>query len=225
MRSNKPWYLAAMTVRGFEDPPVVEPPVVEPPVVEPKVGEPNPDTGKVYTEDEVAGLKSALDKERKTAKENAKKLAAFEKAQKDKEDAEKSEIQRLTDQGISASEKLQKLSAGFRKSKVESAVVAAARKALFTDPTDALRPEVLEAIGVEQDEDDPTQVTIDSKTVEEAITKLAKAKPHWLTEVEDPNKKKPRSPSGSKFGGSNNTQTPSAEDKLAEMFPALRMRG
>lgn len=227
MRNNKPWYFAAQSIRGFEEP--VQPPAgepgqqpgeVTPPAADPKAGEINPETGKVYTEEEVAGLKSALQKERATAKENAKRLAAFEKAQQEKEDAEKSEIQRLTDQSTRASEKLQKLAAGYRSSKVEAAIIKAAGDAKFTDPTDALRPEVLAAIGVEQDEDDPTRVTVDEDSVKAAIKELAKAKPHYLAQQQ-----KTTAPSGSKFGGNNNTQAPSQEQQLRQLYPALGGRG
>lgn len=216
MRINKPWYVAASDIIGFEDP--VTPPVVEPPVVEPPVAE--PPTGKTYTEEEVAGLRSALEKERTERKANDKKLTAYEKAQQEKADAEKTEIQRLTDQGSRDSAKLQRLAEGFRASKVEGAVLAAAKAAKFTDPTDALRAEVLSAIGVEQDQDDPTQVTIDEASVTEAVKALAKAKPHYLGE-----QRQAPPTSGSKFGGgANNGPKLSEEQKLAAQYPALARR-
>lgn len=219
MRINKPWYIASQPIRGFEDPPVVQPPVVEPPVVEPPVVE--PPAGKTYTEDDIAGLKSALEKERTERKAHEKKVAAFEKAQQAKDDAEKTEVQRLTDQGSRTTDKLQKLAAGFRNNAVEAAIIKAATDAKFTDPTDALRAEVLTQIGVEQDEDDPTQVTVDAASVAKAVKDLAKSKPHYLGQTGG----QVKPPSGAKFGGNSNPQQPlSREQELMQLYPALARR-
>lgn len=216
MRINKPWYLTVTSIRGFEDP--VTPPAGE---VTPPAGEVVPPVEEVKpAEEDTAGLKSALQKERADRKAMEKKLQAFEKAQQEKADAEKTEIERLTDQGSRSTAKLQKLAEGFRTTKVEAAIIKAASDAKFTDPTDALRKEVLDAIGVEQDEDDPTQVTVDEATVLAAIKKLAKDKPHYLGAT-----KKVLPPSGSKFGGNQAPQQQTQEQALRAQYPALARRG
>lgn len=216
MRINKPWYLTVTSIRGFEEP--VTPPAGE---VTPPADEITPPVEEVKPpEDDTTGLKSALQKERADRKAMEKKLQAFEKAQREAEDKEKTEIQRLTDQGSASTAKLQKLADGFRKNQVESAIVKAATDAKFTDPTDALRSEVIAAIGVEQDEDDPTQVTVDEATVLAAIKKLAKDKPHYLATT-----KKVLPPSGSKFGGNQTPQQQTQEQMLRAQYPALGRRG
>lgn len=221
MRNTKPWYNVVKNVVGFEEPvvPPVTPPVTPPPGTEevPPVTPPVEETPPAP--EDTTGLKSALEKERADRKALEKRVKAYEKAQQEKDDAEKTEVQRLADQNSTASQKVAKLAAGFRKTAVEAAIVKAAGKANFTDPTDALRQEVIEAIGVEQDEDDPTQVTIDEASVTEAIKQLARAKPHYLGQ-----QKTPPPPSGSKFGGNNNNHTPAMEQQLAARYPALARR-
>lgn len=172
--------------------------------------------------EDTSGLKSALQKERANNKDLAKRLKAFEKAQQEKADAEKTEIQRLTDSSTKSSEKITKLATAFRTSKVEEAVLRAAGSAKFTDPTDALRVEVLNAIEVEQDEDDPSKVTVDADSVKKAVEALAKSKPHYLAQEEDTRRQRP--PSGSKFGGSGGNK-PSRDEQLKAQYPALARRG
>lgn len=221
MKIDLPWYRAAkFAIVGFEEPVTPPAPVVEPPVVEPPVVEPPADDKKVYTAEEIAGLQSALDKERKDRKAYEKELSGYRKAQQAAEDKDKTEVQRLSDEDARKATKLEKLAAGFRTAKVESAVLEAARAAKFTDPTDALRPEVLSIIGVEQDEEDPTQVTVDDATVTAAIKALAKSKPHYLG-----TQKPPPVISGSKFGGPGGGSQVTEEQKLIASFPALARRG
>lgn len=236
MRTNKKWWLKDIQVIGFDGPgetpgqgaPAAGAPEGNPGGTgegatpeTPKQGE--GETPKTYTEDEVGGLRSALQKERDDRKAADKELAAFRKAKQAAEDAEKSEVQRLTDAQQRDADKLQRLSDGYRKSAIERAVTEAAAKAKFRDPSDALRPEVLSALGVEQDEDDPTKVTIDSATLNEAIKNLAKNKPHYL--VTGQPQGTPRS--GSTFGGSGagTGSGPDAERaRLMNQFPALKGR-
>lgn len=173
------------------------------------------------TTEDVSGLKSALEKERADRKTAEKALKAFQKAEENRTNAEKTEIQRATDNATRESQRVQKLAKGFRDRAVNEAVMAAAGKAKFRDPSDALRPEVLAAIGVEQDEDDPTQIEIDEKTVTEAIKKLAKNKPHYLLAEE----KKTLSKSGSSFGGSSESANQTADEAaIARLYPALARR-
>lgn len=176
-------------------------------------------------DDDTAGLKSALAKERADRKKLEKDLAAFRKAEQTKADAEKSDIQRLTDENSRTTAKAQKLAEGFKNNALETAILQAAATAKFRDPSDALRPEVLSAIGVEQDEDDPTKITIDSAEVTTAIKKLAKDKPHYITVTTANNSGGSAPKSGSTFGGANNGGTiPPAQAALLTKYPALRGR-
>lgn len=164
------------------------------------------------TKEDVSGLKSALEKERTERKDLEKQLKAFQKAQKEKEDAEKTEVERLGEKTAKDEEKIGKLAAKFRVNAVDAAIKAAAEK--FIDPSDvadALRnnPDIV----VEQDEDDPSDVKVDAKSVRKLVDDLAKRKTHWL---------KGQGPSGSKFGGTGN----SADDEKALLakYPALASR-
>lgn len=169
--------------------------------------------------EDTAGLKSALEKERTERKAMEKELKALRKTEETRADAEKTEIQRATEAETKQSAKVQKLAAGFRRSAVNTAVLEAARAAKFLDPSDALRSEVLDAIGVEQDEDDPSDVTVDKASVAKAVKALAASKKHYVgTEV----KQTPKS--GSQFGGSGTGNMTADEKTLAEKYPALRAR-
>lgn len=169
--------------------------------------------------EDTSGLKSALEKERTDRKAMEKELKALRKAEETRTDAEKSEIQRATDAETKQSAKVEKLAAGFRRSAVNTAVLEAARSAKFLDPSDALRAEVLDAIGVEQDEDDPSQVTVDKASVVKAVKALATSKKHYVgAEVKTAPK------SGSQFGGSGTGNMTADEKALADKYPALRGR-
>lgn len=171
------------------------------------------------------GLKSALEKERAERKKLEKDLKALQKSEQARADAEKSEIQRATDSEKATAAKVEKLAAGFRSNAVESAILRAAATAKFRDPSDALRPEIIAAVGVEQDEDDPSKVEIDEATVTEAIKKLAKDRPHYVGTTET---KTPKPKSGSSFAGTGNgrqgTQDDPEKAALLTKFPALRGR-
>lgn len=176
--------------------------------------------------EDTAGLKSALEKERADRKALEKEVRALRKTQQSRDDAEKTEVQRATEAEARTAEKVAKLAAQFKSSAIESAIVKAARIAKFTDPTDAVRPEVIAALSVEQDEDDPTKVEIDEASVTAAIKKLAREKPHWLTQEQ---KGTPKPKSGSSFGGSGTAGTGGQQvdperAALLNKYPALRGR-
>lgn len=174
--------------------------------------------------EDVSGLKSALEKERNDRKAMEKELKALRKAEETRTAAEKTEIERATDAASKESQKVAKLAAGFRNNAINEAVLKAAAAAKFRDPSDALRAEVLSAIGVEQDEDDPSDVTIDPKTVTEAIKNLAKSKPHYLL-TDDGKQKQQTSKSGSSFGGGAPQSNLTADEAaLAKRYPALARR-
>ena len=172
--------------------------------------------------DDAAGLKSALQKERNERKALEKQLRGLQKAEQDRTDAEKSEVDRLTDKDTRNTEKIQRLGEKFKKNALNSAVLNAARAAKFLDPSDALRDDVFAEVTLEQDPDDPSEITIDEATVTAAVKKLAKTKPHWVQN----GRPEPKPKSGSGFGGSanGNQQGDPQKDALVSKFPALRGR-
>lgn len=172
-------------------------------------------------DDPAAGLKSALQKERADRKAMEKELKALRAEKQTAADAELSEVERLKKENETSAGKTAKLAQGFRKNAVNEAILKAAAAAKFRDPSDALRPEVMDALGVEQDEDDPSNVTIDSATVTAAIKALAKSKPHYLATEQ----KQTTPKSGSQFGGSGGGSNLTADQQaLAARYPALRGR-
>lgn len=173
--------------------------------------------------EDTAGLKSALQKERQDRKAMEKELKALRKADEDRANAEKSEVQRATDAEAATKSKVEKLAAGFRKNALHSAVLKAAGEAKFLDPSDALRPEVLDAVVIEQDEDDPSQITVDTASVTKAVKALAATKKHYLAAPQEKQRQAPKS--GSSFGGSGTQSNLTADEQaLAQKYPALRGR-
>lgn len=176
--------------------------------------------------EDVSGLKSALEKERNDRKAMEKELKALQKKDQAAKDAELSEVDRLKKENEAEKARATKLAEGFRKNAVNQAVLKAAGAAKFRDPSDALRPEVLAAIGVEQDDDDPSSVTIDEKTVTDAIKALAKSKPHYLATDDGGQQRQQQKPkSGSQFGGGGTTSNLTADEQaLIKRYPALASR-
>lgn len=174
--------------------------------------------------DDTAGLKTALERERRDRKAMEKELKTLRKAEEERANANKSEVQRATDAEAKSATKVEKLAARLRTNSVNEAILKAASAAKFRDPSDALRAEVIAAVGVEQDEDDPSDITIDEKTVTEAVKALAKAKPHYIaTDTGQQQRQAPKS--GSQFGGSAPKNNLTADEQaLAKMYPALGRR-
>lgn len=164
----------------------------------------------------VKGLKAALETERRERKALEKKIKAAEKVQEEAALAEKSEAEREKIRAEKAEEKATKLAAGFVRKSLDSAIDAAAKKAGFIDTDDALKGVDRSDIPVEQDEDDPSEVTIDTKAVERLVKALAAKKPHFIrTGTED------GEATGSGFGGSK-PKKKTAQDQDLENYPSLR---
>lgn len=177
------------------------------------------------------GLKTALDRERRDRKALQAKVRAFEAAEKARTDAEKSDVERLTGDKTTAEEKAQKLIAGYKTSFLRTAVLEAARTAGFADPTDAMRGEVLDDLGVEQDDDDPSIVEIDTKELNRRVKQLLKDKPHYKGSAagdNQQNQNQQQGRSGSKFGGGNGNQsaeqTAARRAELNRLYSALNGR-
>lgn len=166
---------------------------------------------------DVKGLKSALEKERAANKQKDKELKALRKAKEAKENAEKSDVERAEAERTAAVAKAEKLAEGFLKTNINGAIRRAAEKAGFIDPDDAVGSISREDITFEQDEDDPSDVDIDQKSVEKAVKALATKKPHFVKSGTDDG-----GASGSQFGGSKPKGKKSSDDQLRERYPSLR---
>src|SRR5690606_17927203 len=120
------------------------------------------------------------------------------------------------------SDKATKLAAKLLTNAVDTAIIKVGTALKFRDLDDALKLVDRSEIDVEQDEDDPSDVEIDTKTVEAALKALAKAKPHLLIPDGDGDEGSGEK-SGSKFGGSRKSKDDLDEERLRELYPALRV--
>lgn len=172
---------------------------------------------KVKPED-VTGLKSALDKERRENARKDRELARLQKAEKEREDAEKTEVQRAKEEAETANTRAARLAEGFRDERINNAIITAANKANFFDPEDAVLAVDRDAISWDQDEDNPAQVKIDRKTVENAVKKLATSKPHLVKSGTSD-----QGPTGGQFGAGNNSKNKGEADEATYQlrYPAL----
>jgi hypothetical protein len=166
------------------------------------------------------GLKSALAKERKNAKAGKaeKKRADALQARIDELEAkDQTEIEKATKAREKAEAKAAKLANGYKRSAVDRAIEKVARDLKFKDTDDAISLVDRSAITVEQDDDDPSEVTVDAKTVKQAVKALADRKKHLIGEEGSDD------PSGSKFGGGGGKKTSkeATEDQLRNKYPAL----
>lgn len=165
---------------------------------------------------DVTGLKSALARERAANKAKEKELKALRKAREAEENAKKSDLEKAQAEAEANKTKAEKLAAGFLKTNINSAIRRAAEKAGFIDPDDALAGISREDITFEQDEDDPSEVEVDQKSVDKAVKALATKKPHFVKSGTDDGE-----PSGSQFGGSKK-QKKTSDDELRDKYPSLR---
>jgi len=162
----------------------------------------------------VKGLKTALAEERKAAKEAAKRANALQKEKDARELAEKTAIEQAEIREQKANERVQRLADGLLKTRLEAAITAAA--ADFIDPADAIDGVDRSALTYEQDDDDPSQITIDVKSVQKAVKDLATRKPHYLKHGTDDGE-----PSGSSFGGSRRKKQ-TDDETYKDTYPSLR---
>lgn len=166
---------------------------------------------------DVTGLKSALAKERAENKAKEKELKALRKAELARENASKTDLEQAQALAEASKTKAEKLASGFLKTNLNSAIRRAAEKAGFIDPDDAVGSISRDDLTFEQDEDDPSDVTIDQKSVDKAVKALATKKPHFVKSGTDDGE-----PSGSQFGGSKQKGKKSSDDELRERYPSLR---
>jgi len=169
--------------------------------------------GKDEDDDPHAGLKTALAQERAERRKAEKALEKINKDKEAKELAEKGELEQATTKLQRAEERATKLASGFLRSNLDAAIRSAAAE--FVDPTDAIDGVDRSALSYEQDEDDPSNVTIDQKSVEAAVKKLATKKPHFLKSTTDDG-----DATGSSFGGGKGRKGDSKQ-VYAERYPSL----
>jgi hypothetical protein len=179
--------------------------------------------------EDLEGLKKALKTERELRRKAQKGLKLTErekrklqKAQDDLKAAEDGEVAAAKTAADKASKQVKDLAGKLRQSSLESAITEAARKMKFRDPDDVitqLQRSNFSGIEIDQDDDDPSDIEIDAKSVEKAVKAVATAKPHWLIASGD------GSSSGSSFnGGKPDGQGKNRNQELAERFPALKNR-
>lgn len=164
----------------------------------------------------VKGLKAALEAERKRAAAAEKRAKAAEKEKADRELAEKSDLEQAQVREQKAAERAEKLAAGLLQRDLNGAIRTAATNAGFIDPSDAIDGVERANLVYSQDDDDPSDITIDQKTVEAAVKALATKKPHFIKSGTDDG-----DATGSQFGGSRKKKT-TTDDELRKKYPALR---
>lgn len=192
----------------------------DPNAAEGSTGGENPGTG----DEGEDGRTKALRAERKLKREaeaEAKRLRAENEALKRKDmeevDRLKAELNDASSKNTESLTKLEKLTEGFKASAVKAAISAEASRQNFIDVNDALAGVDFSTLVIDQDEEDPSQVTIDLKTVTAAVKKLAASKPHYIKAGTDDGE-----PTGSTFGGSRkNNSGETSEDTLRNLYPSL----
>jgi membrane protein involved in colicin uptake len=126
----------------------------------------------------VAGLKSALDKERKDAKDAKKKAAEAESAKAKQDDANLTELERATKAAAKAQQDLEGLQATVKRERAETALRTAAVKAGMSDPEDAVT--MIAASELEWDSDDAKVVNADV-----LVKNLVAKKPYLVKVIDD----------------------------------------
>lgn len=167
--------------------------------------------------EDVTGLKSALEKERKERKALEKQAKALLKEKEEKELAEKSQVEQAQTKEKNATEKVSKLAAGLLTRDLNAAITKAAEKFKFVDTQDAIDLIDRGELEYEQDDDDPSNITIDLKSVERAVKALATKKPHFISSGTEDGKQ-----TGSTFGGSQKQKQTTPEEDFKKQYPSLR---
>lgn len=167
--------------------------------------------------EDTATLKGALKKERDARRKLEKENKRLGKLKKSLEDKDASELDKAKNEATENKTKTEKLAAKLKQSALDNIIQKRAMNMKFVDLDDALRLVDRDEIDVEQDEDEPDDITIDEKTVDTALKALVTKKPHLIGETKPP-------ASGSKFGGGKNGQKePDPDEALRDKYSALRM--
>lgn len=179
--------------------------------------------------DDNAGLKSALVKERRDRKKAEKDARDLRKFKEEHEGKDKTEVERLTAAETKSSARAAKLTEGFLNKAVDLEIIKTATKLGFADVDDAISLVKRADITSEQDEDDPSDVEVDSDSVKVALEALLKKKPHLKSSGKDDEEEEEEEDKGSKRTGSNVGSREKrgkpgtySDDKLKELYPFLR---
>lgn len=152
------------------------------------------DTKTNGNDDPAAALKLALRKERRERRKferEAKQLKKKQETQKSQEEDELTQAKGERDTLRSTNETLANAIVSER---IDNEIIKQAGKMRFIDTDDAMQVD-RDLIEFDQDEDDPLSVQLDKDSVKDALTDLAKRKPHLLLAEGDENA------SGGKFNG------------------------
>jgi hypothetical protein len=169
---------------------------------------------------DVEGLKSALTKERKARREAERELRKEKRAKQDQQqtkDEENSEVKQTKAQLDAERLKSVKLAERLQTTAVDNLIMRYAGDQ-FADLDDVLKLINRADIDVDQDDENPADITIDEDTVKDAVKRLAKSKPHLLKITGEGRG------TGSEFGGSRNNKSDDAlsEEVLMARYPAIR---
>jgi len=178
-------------------------------------GEEGDDKGGKEGSENTDGLKSALQKERRERKRLEKEARELKKFKDEAEGKEKSDTDKAKEDASKAESKAQRLAAKLRDSALDNAIIKVAGGLKFRDIDDALKLIDRDAIDIDQDDDDPSEISLDEDSVKAALEKLAKAKPHLIV-AEGQGEK-----SGSKFNGGKKPGKQTDEEVLRNKYPAL----
>lgn len=166
---------------------------------------------------DTSGLKSALKKERDERRALAKEIKELRKFKDEADSKDKTEGEKAQAVATKAQQKADRLAVKLRDTALENVVTKLATKHKFVDIDDALRLIDRSEIQIDQDEDDPSDLTIDEKSVDKALKALAEKKPHLIGDGEG------LPASGSKFAGGRKNTDPNADNEaLKQKYPALR---
>jgi len=215
-----PYYLRNITIRGFEDETPEQKAARE--AAEAEADDDDDDDGDNSGKDKTEnndGLKSALAKERKAAKDAQRALKAAQKRLDELDSKDKSDTDKAKDEASKVTALNAKLALRLRTTAVDNAIIQLAGSLNFRDVDDALQLVNRELIEIEQDDDDPSEIDLDKASVKAALEKLAKAKPHLIA-AEGQGEK-----SGSKFNGKKQSTKDADEEVLKKLYPALNRSG
>lgn len=211
MRKNLlPWYLQNLNIRGFEG----EDEETDESSTETETEGGEGDSGDKDSGND--GLKSALRKERQERKKLERELRVFQSAKQKADESEQSEATKAKEAAEAARLKAEKLAVKFAETAVNTAIMQASTKLKVRDLDAVIKLLNRGDIDVDQDDEDPSDVKVDSKSVEDAVKALLKDKPYLVQEGSSGEK------SGSKFNGGQKSQEQLDEEALKAKYPALR---
>jgi hypothetical protein len=173
------------------------------------------DDDDIADDDPAKGLKTALRAERRKAKALERENRQFKAAQEEAALKDASELEKAQAKLTKAEERTKTLASGLLTRDLNAAIRAEAEKMGFVDVDDALAGVDRAQLKFTQDDEDPTDISIDIRTVTAQVKSLASRKPHFIkTGTTD------GQPTGSQFGGSKQKQSSTADD-LKALYPGL----